>query len=205
MKKGLIAVCILLVAAIIWGGVSTSQKNAISTELDSVKAEVSSITASLTKAQEELNNAKEATQAAVEAAKAEAQATIDSLTEEKTALEGKITELNDQVVLVAAENADLKDNLQGVTEIIRSALALIDGEPAAVSEEESAASVQEETAEEKTATEATAEEPAEAVETPAEEIPAETVETPAEEVPAEAVETENASGETNEEAPSEGQ
>ena len=37
MKKGLIALCVLLVAAIIWAGVSTSQKNAITSELDSVK------------------------------------------------------------------------------------------------------------------------------------------------------------------------
>ena len=138
MKKGLIALCVLLVAAIIWAGVSTSQKNAITSELDSVKAEVTTISASLKQAQEELANAKAATEAAVEAAKAEAQTTIDTMTAEKTQLEGKITELNDQINLVTAENAGLKDNLEGVTEIIRSALALIDGTPAEEVPEENA-------------------------------------------------------------------
>lgn len=187
MKKGLIIVCVLLVAAIVWGGISTSQKNAISTELDSVKAEMATISSSLTKAQKDLENAKTLTDAAVEEAKLEAQVTIDTLMEEKTALEGKITELNDQITFVTAENVDLKDNLQGVTDIIRSALALIDGKP---EEEIQPEETTEEIAAEEIAEDIEAEVPVEATEeeTPVNDEPleeTETVETTEEEPAAE--------------------
>ena len=133
MKKISVALALLLVAALVFGGVMLSQKNGLQTQLNSAKDEVKAVSDKLTQAQADLEGkAKELTDstAALDAAKAELETVKTDMetklgevaADAKAQIEAKVAEMTESA------NAQLETIKAQVTEEANAQLEAVKGE-----------------------------------------------------------------------------